>query len=121
MSACGMEASLTVDSLPSFTDPLPNKVLPLVLVGVFEISSQSAMISFSFRPLRRSDSDGFLLAAFDRGSTIGGEIWRLGYDGCDDCEEKIFLAVSHFLTPSRFVGSLPFSHPVPLVEEGEML
>lgn len=91
----------TADSLPSLTDPLPSNVLPLVLVGVFDTSSQSDMSPFSFRTLKRSVSEGFLSAVVD--CKIGAEICSgVVCEAVEPpCDEKSLFAVSHFFTPSR--------------------
>jgi hypothetical protein len=80
--SCG--TSLTVSIVTGF----PLTVLAVVvLVGVRDlsllISSQSVPNSFSFRALRRSDSDGFFLALWDRTSTTVWEAGGLDVDGED--------------------------------------
>jgi hypothetical protein len=53
----------------------------------------------------RSVNDGFLDAVLGLGSAGGDADGMLGVDGVECWDVNIFFALSHFRTPSLFVGS----------------
>jgi hypothetical protein len=85
------------------------------LVLSFPISSQSAARSESFPFRNKSDNDG-LFFAFELSCRESAEGSAL-YDGDGEFCEKI-LALSHFFTPSRFIGNFRLMDPVVLGGDG---
>ena len=90
----------------------PLSVLPLVLVAARDLSlptsSQSAARSVSFCAINISEMEGFFRIG-DLGSVMGEETEEMVTLGVvvpePDDEGNNFLALNHFLTPSRVVGS----------------
>ncbi len=85
---------------------VPNLWALVTLVGVRDLSLLASsqlwtVSSLSFR-CNKSESDGFFLIC-ERGSAGGGN-WALGAVGVDGWDLN---KLNHFLTPSRFIGSLP--------------